>query len=62
MTEARAGQMPALKITPLTPDWKHYSFALSAFETDGSDILGLAIIRFQALGKFQFDLDQVEIK
>jgi len=62
MTESRSGQMPVFKLVTFAPGWTQHSFPLSAFETDGSDVVGLAIARTQAAGKFQFDLDQVEIK
>jgi beta-glucosidase len=62
MTESRADQMPVSKFVTLAPEWRLYSFPLSDFETDGSDVLGFGVVRSQALGKFQFDLDQVEIK
>jgi beta-glucosidase len=65
LTEARSGQsgeLPAM--TPFTAgsEWKRYSFPFSAFDTDGSDLTGLGFIDAQRPGKFQFQLDQVEIK
>jgi beta-glucosidase len=62
MTESRSGQMPVFEVVTLGPEWKQYSFPLSAFETNGSDVVGFAIARTQVAGRFQFDLDQVEIK
>ena len=44
------------------PEWKQYTFPFSTFDTDGSDLSGLGFIRAQEPGKFQFQLDQVEIK
>jgi len=44
------------------PDWKQYSFPLSAFGTDGSDINQILFARGQTPGKFEFLLDEVEIK
>jgi hypothetical protein len=54
-------------IPPMTqfvagPDWKLYTFPLSQFETDGSDLEGLGFLLVQQPGKFQFEIDQVEIK
>ena len=62
LTERRAGQIPAFQTAVFQPKWKQYTFPLSAFETDGRDILALAVARVQEVGKFQFDLDQVEIR
>ncbi|MBN2371728.1 MAG: CIA30 family protein [Vicinamibacteria bacterium] len=62
MTESRSGQMPTFKTIRLGPEWKQFSFPLSDFETDGHDVLAFGVARTQSAGKFQFDLDQVEIK
>jgi hypothetical protein len=43
-------------------DWKQYSFPISSFETDGHDVTNLAFARGQEPGKFDFEIDQVEIK
>jgi hypothetical protein len=37
-------------------------FPFSVFETDGSDVSGLGFIKVGQPGKFQFELDQLEIK
>jgi len=65
LTESRSGNggdMPAM--TPFTagPEWKQYTFPLSTFETDGSDLSGLGFVHVGEPGKFQFELDQFEIK
>jgi beta-glucosidase len=65
LTETRSGQSgqpPAM--TPFTagPDWKQYTLPFSAFETDGSDITGLGFLKAQEPGKFQFQIDELEIK
>jgi len=65
LTEARSGQsgeMPAMTQFAAGPEWKQYSFPFSAFDTDGSDLTGLAFIDAQRAGKFQFQIDEVEIK
>jgi beta-glucosidase len=64
LTEARNGQgnMPALTTFVAGPEWKHYTFPFSTFDTDGSDLEGLGFVHVQEPGKFQFELDQVEIK
>jgi hypothetical protein len=61
-TEANQGQMPAIKQFLAGAEWKEYSFPISSFATDGSDIMGLMFARGQEAGKFEFELDQVEIK
>ena len=65
LTESRSGSsgdMPAM--TPFTAggEWKQYTFPLSTFETDGSDLSGLGFVHVGEPGKFQFELDQLEIK
>jgi hypothetical protein len=62
MTEGRAGGMPAMQPLTLGPEWKRHAFALSSFETDGHDLVGLGIVRSQEVGAFEFRLDQVEIR
>jgi len=44
------------------PDWKQFTFPLSGFDTDASDLSGIGLIRLAEPGKFQFEIDQVEIK
>jgi hypothetical protein len=62
LAESTAGGMPAIKPFVAGPEWKEYSFPMSSFQTDGSDIRGLALARGQEPGKFEFEIDQVEIK
>ena len=65
LTESRNGQsgdIPAMTSFVAGPEWKQYTFPFSTFDTDGSDLSGLGFIRAQEPGKFQFQLDQVEIK
>jgi hypothetical protein len=54
--------MPAIKPFVSGPEWKEYSFPMSTFQNDGTDIRGLAFARGQEPGKFEFEIDQVEIK
>ncbi len=61
-TESRGGQMPVMKPIVVSPEWKEYSFPLSAFETDGHDVTGIGIVRSQGIGKFELQIDQFEIK
>jgi hypothetical protein len=64
LTEASNGSnsMPAMTTFVAGSEWKHYSFPFSTFDTDGSDLTGVGFVRAQVPGKFQFELDQVEIK
>ncbi len=65
LTEVRNGQsgdIPAMTSFVAGPEWKQYSFPFSTFDTDGSDLSGIGFIRTQEPGKFQFQLDKVEIK
>ena len=65
LTESRSGsngEPPAMTTFAAGPEWKQYTFPFSAFDTDGSDLSGLGFIRIGVAGKFQFEIDQVEIK
>jgi len=64
LTEARSGQngMPAMTQFVAGPEWKQYSFPFSTFETDGGDLSALVFVATQQTGKFEFEIDQVEIK
>ena len=60
--ESNSGQMPVFQMFAAGPEWKHYSFPLSAFKVDGRDITAVAFIRSQPPGKYEFEIDEVEIK
>jgi hypothetical protein len=60
-TQSRQNQMPAIKTFVAGPDWQQYSFSISSFETDGHDLTNLAFAQSQT-GKFEFEIDQVEVK
>ncbi len=65
LTESRGGnggELPAMATFVAGPEWKRYTFPFSTFETDGGDLSGLGFIRVATPGKFQFEIDQVEIK
>jgi beta-glucosidase len=62
ITEGNSGGMPAIKMFAAGPEWKEYSFPVSSFQTDGTDIRGLAFAKGQEPGKFEFEIDEVEIK
>jgi beta-glucosidase len=61
-TESTQGQMPAIQPFVAGPEWKQSSFPLSQFQTDGHDLLGFAFAHAQEPGKFEFEIDEVEIK
>jgi len=61
-TEANQGDMPAIVPFTASPEWKQYSFPWSAFKTDGHDVKGIAFAAAQQPGKFEFEVDEVEIK
>jgi hypothetical protein len=60
-TQSRQNQMPAIKTFVAGPEWKQYSFPISAFDTEGQDITNLAFAQ-SSVGKFEFEIDQLEIK
>jgi len=62
LTASSAGQMPGLQPFMAGPEWKRYTFSWSDFKTDGHDITGIAFAHSQEPGKFEFEIDEVEIK
>ena len=56
------GEAPAMTSFTAAPEWKQYTFPFSTFETDGSDLSGIGFLRAQEAGKFQFEIDELEIK
>jgi hypothetical protein len=61
-TQTNAGSVPPIKTFVAGEEWKQYSFPISNFETDGHDITGLAFARAQDAGKFEFEIDELQIK
>jgi hypothetical protein len=51
-----------MKMFVADPEWKQFSFPIASFETDGHDITNLAFAHDQEPGKFEFEIDQLEIK
>ena len=64
LTQARSGQngMPAMTSFVAGSEWKQYEFPFTLFQTDGSDLAGLTFAHGGQPGKFQFEIDEVEIK
>jgi beta-glucosidase len=62
MTESSAGQMPGIQPFVAGPEWKQYTFPWSDFKTEAHDVTGIAFAHAQDAGKFEFEIDEVEIK
>jgi beta-glucosidase len=62
ITESSAGGIPGIQPFTPGPEWKQFSFSISAFNTDGHDVTGIGFARTQEQGKFAFELDEVEVK
>jgi hypothetical protein len=61
--ESNSGQMPVFQNFSAGPEWKQYSFPIQSFKIDGSDLTGVGFLRTMgAAGKFEFEIDEVEIK
>jgi len=61
-TESNNGQMPVFQVFTAGPEWKQFSFPMAAFKVDGTDMIGVAFMASQKVGKFEFEIDEVEIK
>jgi beta-glucosidase len=61
-TESNAGQMPGIQPFAAGPEWKQYTFSWSDFKTDGHDVTGIAFAHAQEPGKFEFEIDEVQIE
>ena len=64
LTASHSGQngLPAMVPFVATKEWKQYTFPFSALQTDGADIMELLFAGTQPPGKFEFEVDEVEIK
>jgi len=60
-TQSNAGSIPTILPFVAGPEWKQY-FPISSFDTDGHDVTGIAFARSQEPGKFEFAIDELEIK
>jgi beta-glucosidase len=61
LTKSGGEGMPPNKPFVAGPEWKQYSFSIADFNTDGGDITSLAFVSVTP-GKFDFEIDEVEIK
>ncbi|HVN18614.1 MAG TPA: CIA30 family protein, partial [Dongiaceae bacterium] len=64
LTASRNGQngIPAMVPFVAEKEWKQYTFPFTAFQTDGSDFEAFLFAASQPPGKFEFQIDQLEIK
>jgi len=59
----RGGQVPASASFTAGPEWQEHAFPWSTFGgTDGSDVMGVAIVGGPAPGGFELFVDQVELR
>ncbi|HEY1221400.1 MAG: CIA30 family protein [Bryobacteraceae bacterium] len=56
------GQQPTFRTFVASPEWKQYSFSFESLKTDGHDLSGLAFLSPPGEGRFEFFIDEVEIK
>ncbi|MGO4881741.1 MAG: CIA30 family protein [Bryobacteraceae bacterium] len=56
------GQNPTFRTFVAGPEWKQYTFSLESLGTDGHDLTALGFLGPAGPGKFEFYLDEVEIK
>jgi hypothetical protein len=56
------GMAPATRTFEVTAEWKEYSFPLSAFATDGKDVVMLIIGAGPAPGPFEIFIDNVRLR
>jgi beta-glucosidase len=57
-----SGQNPMFRSFVAAPEWKQYTFSFASLNTDGHDLSGLAFLSPAGEGKFEFFIDEVEIK
>jgi hypothetical protein len=57
----RRGQIPAQTTFTLSEAWSRHAFPWSAFNTDGSDVLGIAIVAGPGPGPVSFWLDDLSL-
>ena len=64
LTASRSGQngMPAMTQFVAGKEWKQFTFTFTTFQTDGGDLSGFLFGASQPPGKFEFQIDDVEIK
>jgi hypothetical protein len=57
------GRMPAQQTFIVGPEWKQFSFPLSAFNgTDGHDVNAILFVGGPQAGKFEFQIDEIQLQ
>jgi imidazolonepropionase-like amidohydrolase len=57
------GRMPAQQTFVVGPEWKQFSFPLSAFNgTDGHDVAAILFVGGPQAGKFEFQIDEIRLQ
>ena len=64
LTASRSGQngMPAMTQFVPGKEWKQFTFPFTTFQTDGGDLSGFLFAASEPPGKFESQIDDVEIK
>lgn len=57
----KSSQIPQIKPFVAGAEWKQYTFAMADFQTDGHDVTALGFAS-GVPGKFEFQIDEVELK
>jgi hypothetical protein len=57
------GRMPAQQTFTVGPEWKQFTFPLSAFDgTDGHDVTAILFVGGPQAGKFDFQIDDIHLQ
>jgi hypothetical protein len=58
-----SGRMPAQQTFTVGPEWKQFTFPLSAFDgTDGHDVTAILFVGGPQAGKFDFKIDDIHLQ
>lgn len=56
------GQQPQMRTFTAAAEWQQFTFAWAHFDTDGSDVAGIAFVAGPAPGPYELRIDQVEVR
>ena len=59
---SRGGQIPATRSIVLGQEWQDHAFKWSDFNTDGSDVIGVAVVAVSPVTKYEFRLDGLRLE
>ena len=59
---SRGGQIPATRPVVLGPEWQEHAFKWSDFNTDGSDVIGVAVVAVSPVTKYEFRIDRLRLE